>query len=245
MESPYSPAPPDPLAPGDPLGMPIAPPIIGPASLDPLHPMLDALENAIAPPITGANIFADPLGRQLDRLEASIERPLSHPTNKGYLDALEAAIEQRPPDPGHLAGSQGLMDKMGHKPDQPLRAAAQKDAWSSKEETIPPPKDVLSGTQRPALHTPLSPRAEGRPPKEPFLRQNPEPTYRFTGHSTGVRNTDPPKDWYCYLHQEWVARDRCESCPDFEKAEESAETAEEGRCQHTFFSLTEEDGEEV
>jgi hypothetical protein len=62
----------------------------------------------------------------------------------------------------------------------------------------------------------------------------------MTGHSTGIRNSGNGFDWYCNNRQEWVSKDECDDCPDFEETDYEPEDKEDKRCRHSFSTFSEE-----
>lgn len=191
---------------------------IGNVPGDPLCRMLDQLEASIEQPVI--NMFPDQLSISLDRLESSIERhtpPVDPFPDTLYetLGRLEKEIENQPPvAPG---ASQEEIDP-----------AIQNGFKQMSNRQSPPPFGSL---QKPEPF-----RRESLP-----LRQHPEPTYRMRGHSTGIRNSGNGFDWYCNLHQEWVSKDECESCSDFEEPDYVEEGREDVRCRYSYTSSSEED----
>jgi len=58
------------------------------------------------------------------------------------------------------------------------------------------------------------------------------------GHSTGIRNIDDEPHLYCYLNDNWITAEDCDSCPDFEDVEYAAE--EFKRCRHSYYCYSDD-----
>jgi len=209
----------------------------------------DTLEVDPASPDPVAGISGDPLCRMLGRLEASIEQPAPIWTKYAdplcsELDRVEASVEQRFPfiDP--------MSDGLRYALDRPERELKKKlpvepELRRDSIEGTPPSKQeglpqVLSKGQEPRLIPMPSQRPEVVRRELASSRQYPEPIRRMTGHSTGIRNSGNGFDWYCNIHRQWVAKDECDDCPDFEETDYEPEDKVDKRCRHSFFTSSEE-----
>jgi hypothetical protein len=103
----------------------------------------------------------------------------------------------------------------------------------SKQEGLP---QVLSKGQEPRLIPMPSQRPEVVRRELASSRQYPEPVRRMTGHSTGIRNSGNGFAWYCNIRQEWVSKDECDDCSDFEETDYDPDDKEDKRCRHSFFN---------
>lgn len=212
---------------------------------------VDVVENSIVKPISGREINPDPLGKMLDQLEASIEQPYEIFDNlytdpvADALTLVEISTELKSPyvsrrllNPFALArGGPEREDEQkrpiepGHKPVAPIESSVtpKKDFLTlPQDNSIKPVRDFSPPRPEPARPLDLG-RSSG---------QYPEPTYRMTGHSTGIRNTDNELHLYCYLNDNWVTTEDCDSCPDFENVEYAAEGSK--RCRHSYYCYSDD-----
>jgi len=179
---------------------------------------LDSFENSMEQPIPlppEIDLYADPLCRQLDAHESSIENqdPLGLPLSDalhGVLDSLENSVEQQGP-------------------------------LEPNSEQVLPTRDLAnSGTGRFGLQGQVGGpevRESNQDSKETSAESQHSariPKMRGRGGS-GVRNSSDESGQYCYLHEKWVTEDECESCPDFEEDEFALENRDEKRCKHSIF----------
>ena len=194
---------------------------------DPQFPdPLDAFENSMEQPIPlppEMDLYTDPLCRQLDAFEASIENqaPLGLPLSDslhGVLDSLENSVEQQDPlepSSGQVLPTEDLANSGAGRfgLQGQVRGPEAKEPIQDSEETS-------AGSQ----HSARIPKMRGR-------------------GGSGVRNSSDESGHYCYLHEAWVTEDECESCPDFEEDEYASEDEDEKRCKHSSFRLSEDSNE--
>ena len=187
-----------------------------------------------------ASILGDPLCQMLGKLEASIELPvlgLSPDPSCDIPDELESYVErQRPvidcsPDPMNEILSQ--LEK---------RIESRYSAAPTPQETLPMQAGLpqANGQSHPLFAQPQKPQAfKG----ESLLHRYPQPTHRIGGQNTGIRNSGNGFDWYCYVRGEWVSKEECGDCPDFEEADYGSDN-EDRRCKHSFGSSEDRDEKE-
>lgn len=209
-----------------PLPEPPVPPEAGsvqpnPVSGDQLCRVLGQLEASIEKTTSVSNAYPDPLCKILDNLEASVEQ--------------QRPIIDRSPDPLQETLSR-LENEIEHQ-----SSVALKHKQDSPEEVTSHRQDGFPQINRQS-HLPFAPSQKPEAfHKEPLsLRQYSEPMHRMTGHSTGIRNSGNGFDWYCNIRQEWVSKDECDDCPDFEETEYETENKEDKRCRHSFSTFSEE-----
>jgi hypothetical protein len=189
---------------------------------DPLCQMLGKLEASIEKPLSVPSMYADPLCRTLDKLEASIER--------------QSLIIDRSPEPLHETLSQ-LENKIEHQ-----SSVSPKHKQDSPEETAPLGQDNFLQTNKQSRITSVPSQRQETVHREPLSpQQYSGPQYRMTGHYTGIRNSGTGFDWYCNIRQQWVSRDECDDCPDFEETDYVTEDEEGKRCKHSFCHMDDYD----
>lgn len=210
-------------------------------------------EPPVTQPASTRGVSGDPLCQMLDHLEASIEQPYEMFDNL-YTDKVAddltlvedstelqcRFVSRRVLNPFALArGQPEWEDKLkqpiepGHKP------------VVTTETPVTPQKDVLAPPQDNSVKLGRffsPPRSEPVRPRElgGHSREHAGPTYRMTGHYTGIRNSGNGFDWYCNIRRQWVSEDKCDDCPDFEETDYEPEDKADKRCRHSFFTSSEE-----
>jgi hypothetical protein len=204
----------------------------------------DTPETATVVPNSEVSILGDPLSQMLGKLESSIEQPVlgSYPDPlSNTLDDLEASIEQQRPiidsSPDPINETLSQLEK---------RIESHYSVVSNNADVLqetPPVQGSFSqvnSLSHPPLITPKKPQVFKR---VSFLHRHRVPIHRMRGHSTGIRNSINPFDWYCYRYDEWVSKEECGDCPDFEETDYAPDN-EDGRCKHSFSSSVCEDEKE-
>jgi len=169
-----------------PLGSVLAP--------DPLAAMLGALERHIERPLAPElDIFADPLCKALDRVEASVE------------PAPVAAVE--PDLPPGIVEPPGLDTGQVCVPPQP--APVDLDMPADNHDTV-----LHNGSSR-------SPRcgAPEQSRRSPAGNGRQRASRPRAGRSTGASRSG----LYCDLHEQWITRHDCTQCPDYEEQADGEE----------------------
>lgn len=183
----------------------------------------------------------DPLCRELDRVEDSATQlfPSTGPMPKGFLLALDRP-EKEPksevlPDPLHE-----ILDRLEKETERQQSTAPPKDTITPSLDVFPQlnnkqSRDVFISSRGPeAFH------------REPLTsRQYSESVHKMTGHSTGIRNSGNGFDWYCNIREQWVSRDECDDCPDFEETDYEPEDKADKRCRHSFSSYSSDEDKNV
>jgi hypothetical protein len=211
-----------PEPPASPEAGPVKPNLpIGGISGDPLCQILGQLEASIEKTVLIPDMYPDSLCRTLDKLEASIER--------------QSPIIDRSPDP-----LQEILSRIENETEHQLPMAP-KHSQDSPEEITLAMQDGFPQVNRQS-RLPFAPSQKPEAfHREPLsLRQYPEPMHRMTGHSTGIRNSGNGFDWYCNIRQEWVSKDECDDCPDFEETDYDPDDKEDKRCRHSFSTFFDE-----
>jgi len=188
---------------------------------DQLCRVLGQLETSIEKTTSVSNAYPDPLCKILDNLETSVEQ------QRPIIDRSPDLLQER---------FSRLENEIEHQ--LPM---APKHKEDSHEEIVPPTQDGLSQMNRQS-RLPFTPSQKPEAfHREPLLlRQHPEPMHRMSGHSTGIRNSGNGFDWYCNIRQEWVSKDECDDCPDFEETDYDPVDKEDKRCRHSFPTFFEE-----
>jgi hypothetical protein len=202
-----------------------------PPQADPAQPIL---------PI--GSVSGDPLCRILDRLEASIEQPVPAMCPDPLcrtLDKLEASIEQQPPVFHSPKPLNEILDRLENETEH--QTYTPKHKQDSQEEVAPFMQNDFPLVNRQFRH-PFAPtqKPETYHRESSPLRQYPEPTHRMTGHRTGIRNSGNGFDWYCNVRQEWVSKDECNGCSDFEEPDYVDESEGDVRCRYSYSTFNEE-----
>jgi len=224
MDSPYDPRIPGPLE-GEQSPVGPSDPVDGPAS-DHLAKVLQELEASIEQPYEALDhLYADPVADALTLVETSTE--LQCPVISRRILNPFALARGRP----EREDEQKRPIEPGHKPVAPMETSVtpQKGLLTlPQDNSIKPGRDFSPPRPKPARPWKL-----GGP-----SRQYPEPTYRMMGHSTGIRNIDNEPHLYCYLNDDWVTTEDCDSCADFEDIEYAAEGSK--RCRHSYYCYSED-----